>query len=259
MAAPRQTREEFMFDSQPIQAWRLWDINSIADTLNDNMPGFVRAMALASQKAPDNPWEYMLQPRLTAVARNDSYWEPRDPQKAVCTNDGGHAAPHLDCECGYWSLKTEDEIATALLGTYRGSDAIGRVNLWGRFCEFDKGYRAEYAYPAEIWLLGKSNQAMASQLADAYGIPVHVGEPAFVADVRVRIEKERKKTETVGGLRNFISSNMITNWSPAMSGGSGATYYWTEDALVPRLGYVWPEHIAKPGELWAEIQKHPKP
>jgi hypothetical protein len=243
----RETREQFMFGTEPIEAWRLWDVASIASGLNDDMERFVRAMAVATRKAPENPWEYMLAPRLSAVARADSAWEPRDPQRAVCTTDPHHVAPHLDCECGYWALKTEQEIATAALGGYNTADAVGRVNLWGRFCEFDKGYRAEYAYPVEVWLIGKqANAARAADLADMYGVPVHAGDPDFLV-----AERDRRKTAKADlPVAPINFSNILSQYTFGFSGGANmAKISWLEDAPLQ-----WPAGIVKPNEFWDTIQ-----
>lgn len=47
---------------------------------------------------------------------------------------------------------------------------IGRVALWGTVVEHSHGYRAQFAYPLELWVL---NDEIAEHLAATYNIPVH--------------------------------------------------------------------------------------
>lgn len=53
---------------------------------------------------------------------------------------------------------------------------VGKVQLWGRVIEGDRGYRAELAYPGALAFIGKSWLSERSERAieeslDAYGAP----------------------------------------------------------------------------------------
>lgn len=81
-------------------------------------------------------------------------WEPEKAVAAVCTSNkaAGHAAPVKDCACGYWSFKSLDTVQEAL-GRYSTVAVLGTVDIWGRVIECENGYRSEFAYPKELWLL----------------------------------------------------------------------------------------------------------
>jgi hypothetical protein len=47
-------------------------------------------------------------------------------------------------------------------------DVIGEVEIWGRVIECENGWRSEYAYPKELWLLGEGLESLSWK----YGVPV---------------------------------------------------------------------------------------
>lgn len=98
----------------------------------------------------------------------DKTWPVKEPLRASCHNGSNesHLAPHWDCQCGVWAFKDIDRLLPALNGY--GIDVIGSVSLWGRVIETKNGYRAQYAYPRELWLL---NSAL-EELGLLYGVPV---------------------------------------------------------------------------------------
>ncbi len=63
-------------------------------------------------------------------------------------------------------MATLDELLGALSG-YTVT-VFGQVSLWGRIIETTKGFRAQYAYPKELWLLDNSLE----ELGFIYGVPV---------------------------------------------------------------------------------------
>ena len=99
---------------------------------------------------------------------SSAQWEPRHALKAKCTSGRTHAAPDLACHCGYWSFKTRELLEQALEGYASAVEVIGQVEIWGRVIECENGFRSEYAYPKELWLL---NDGMES-LSWKYGVPV---------------------------------------------------------------------------------------
>lgn len=77
----------------------------------------------------------------------------------------GHDSPEKGCTCGIYA-------ATEIAGCPSGQ-VFGKVKMWGKIVPGEKGWRAQYAYPSELWAPKK--------LADhpallAYGVPVHVTE-----------------------------------------------------------------------------------
>jgi hypothetical protein len=98
---------------------------------------------------------------------SDSRWEPKRAPKANCLYVS-HAAPHMTCRCGYWSFRTF-ELLQAAMANYAGTvDVIGQVEIWGRVIECENGFRSEFAYPKELWLLDEGLESLSWK----YGVPV---------------------------------------------------------------------------------------
>jgi hypothetical protein len=133
-----------------------------------------------------------------------SRWRPRERLEAVCAHRARsgllarllriepHEAPDEGCECGIYAACTPDLALSyldrhALLGWARWP-LIGRVALWGRVIECERGWRGTFAYPTQLYLLraalsrrrGPDARALAGQLA-VYGVPVDVLEARTMA------------------------------------------------------------------------------
>ncbi len=52
------------------------------------------------------------------------------------------------------------------------ADVAGSVYLWGEVKECELGYRAEYAYPKELWMPEDTDPCTVMQLEENYGVPV---------------------------------------------------------------------------------------
>lgn len=118
--------------------------------------------------------------RLTGLGL-DSPWLPGRPNAADCQQRGFlfgtasvyhsvyHSAPNRDCTCGIWAFKSLE----ALIEASRGYDCpvFGEVYLWGRVLECgEHGWRAEYAYPKELWLTDPKLE----HLGATYNVPVRL-------------------------------------------------------------------------------------
>lgn len=108
--------------------------------------------------------------RLEALG-SEVKWKPKQQMVAKCTLPGRrqHAAPAFDCTCGFWAFKTVDMLTAALNGSF-GSEikVLGSVSLWGKIVETENGYRAQYAYPSELWLMSREHE----ELGMIYDVPV---------------------------------------------------------------------------------------
>jgi len=128
-----------------------------------------------------------------------SRWPPREHLDAVCRQlprsrllarvfgVQPHEAPEAGCECGIYAARAPD-LALPYLGRLelmRGVKAalIGRVALWGRVIECERGWRGAFAYPSHLYLLrarlSRRERPHARALADelaVYGVPVGVLE-----------------------------------------------------------------------------------
>ena len=113
--------------------------------------------------------------RLKALGQSQ-IWEPKKQMAAECAkNDypaarfpsAKHPAPQMECACGVWSFKDLDTL-TAALERYNDVKVLGTVSLWGRVIETENGWRAQYAYPNELWLFDNSLE----ELGLIYDVPV---------------------------------------------------------------------------------------
>ncbi len=106
------------------------------------------------------------------------YWQPGRPHAAICGLGQGHRPPHPSCTCGIYASRTAERVALDLVAHLRtqgipvqSAFAIGPVKLWGRVCEHEHGWRAEYAYPGDpLVLLGDVSDADLEVLAARYGV-----------------------------------------------------------------------------------------
>jgi hypothetical protein len=94
-------------------------------------------------------------------------WEPRRVARACCKQEA-HPAPSKSCSCGFWSFKTRELLTAALSNYAMEVDVIGQVEIWGRVVECENGFRSEFAYPKELWLLGDDSESLSWK----YGVPV---------------------------------------------------------------------------------------
>jgi hypothetical protein len=143
----------------PVVGWRLWQVRPHADGH-----------------------------RLESFTAHHVTWPTRRRLEATCAVHGGFA-PARDHECGIYALRTQ-ELAEDLLRRYVGVRqrygrddelpppprparpiALGRVSLWGRILEREHGFRAQYAYPYEVVLLGGDDR-IAHDLRSLYAIDV---------------------------------------------------------------------------------------
>lgn len=127
----------------------------------------------AEQRSPDyvhtlTGWRaWSVDDGYLASVGTDFKWQPKFPLRASCEYKD-HPAPEMDCSCGYWTFRTRGLLVEALKGYVHESAVIGPTAIWGRVIECENGYRSEYAYPNELWLL----QGELEYLGHVYGVPV---------------------------------------------------------------------------------------
>ncbi len=154
---PRLATEEPEIGVEAITGWRSWH------AYEESLVEEVLADLLRRREFPETPPKLK---RFTLSSGNSSTWPgKRVRMEAVCSRDWPHIAPDPDCCCGIYAYKEP-----RFDGTY--GFILGKVHLWGRLVEAQHGYRAQYAYPAELWapMLTAVGRDM---LADEYGVPVH--------------------------------------------------------------------------------------
>jgi hypothetical protein len=110
-------------------------------------------------------------------------WEPRAATAAVCSGfSSTHEAPWPDCDCGIYAFRDQAEAAELLehfATTPNGKGAvgwaIGRVSLWGRVVECEKGWRGQFAYPYALTVHAAGE--VTEQICGLYAIDVTADEP----------------------------------------------------------------------------------
>lgn len=99
----------------------------------------------------------------------DVSWSPKEAIRAECKGGSQfHVAPHWGCQCGIWAFKDIDRLLAVMGQKYAGVCVVGSVDLWGKVIETENGYRAQYAYPKELWLLDNSLE----ELGLVYDVPI---------------------------------------------------------------------------------------
>jgi hypothetical protein len=145
--------------TEPIVGWRLWHV-----------------------RRHENAY------RLESFTWHHVSWPAGRRFEARCAIHG-EAAPALGHECGIYAFRTR-QLAEDLLRRYTGIRqhygrryqelpplrrgcplAVGRVSLWGRVLARDNGFRAQYAYPYELFLIG-GDAELARQLRGLYAVDV---------------------------------------------------------------------------------------
>jgi hypothetical protein len=118
----------------------------------------------------------------------DADWPARTRFEASCRRGGGaywqgehepaderHRPPEPGCECGIYAFKHREDAELLAREKVAGDViALGRVSLWGRVIETELGYRAEYAHPYDLILLGGSDE-LARRIRREYAIDVSTG------------------------------------------------------------------------------------
>jgi hypothetical protein len=126
--------------------------------------------------------------RLESFTWHHVTWPAQQALVATCPVHGQNA-PASGHDCGIYSFRTR-ALAEDLLRRYTGVRqcygrqppepappppgrpiALGRVSLWGRILVREHGFRAQFAYPYELFLIG-GDEAMARDLRRLYAVDV---------------------------------------------------------------------------------------
>ncbi len=138
--------------TEPLLGWRVWRV--VGDTL--------QAAVWATEWPALSRFEAQCHDRPSPFTDPDALPSP-------------HPSPDSSCECGVYAFKRrEDAELLAREKVDRDVLALGRVSLWGRVIETERGFRAEHAYPYDLLLLGGSEQ-LARALRNKYAVDVSCG------------------------------------------------------------------------------------
>jgi hypothetical protein len=164
---------ELAFSTEPILGWRVWRVMRPVDRAR-GAHEMVAELLDAERGGQQERVEALFRHRLRSLTEQ-TFWPGRRRLDARCR--GGpvlhDAAPHADCTCGVWALRSR-AAAVELATDYAyaaGLMALGQVALWGRIVEQERGWRGQYAYPQDLTVFGATD-AVADELRRAYGITV---------------------------------------------------------------------------------------
>jgi hypothetical protein len=153
--------------ASPLVGWRLWLV--VADGGYLWLESLLYAIRWSPRRALD----------ARCVPHRRCYLCNQAEVDAALT----HSAPDEACECGIYAAASPDTLAPYLDSTYPGGSAVervlGRVRLWGKVVECERGWRGEHAYPDRIYVPcrppAEHNPQNALEIAAGlrdYGIPV---------------------------------------------------------------------------------------
>lgn len=88
------------------------------------------------------------------------------PHNISCGN-----SPQERCHCGIYGMRTLEDVKLVIKGMslYGHLLVLGKVALWGKVIEHEKGYRAEFAYP-QIFYYNDSDKEKIQELSRLWGI-----------------------------------------------------------------------------------------
>lgn len=67
----------------------------------------------------------------------------------------GQEAPVLDCSCGFYATTDVQRLPIPNPDDYRREwVVVGQVVMWGKLIEHELGWRAQYAYPGRVFVMG---------------------------------------------------------------------------------------------------------
>lgn len=110
----------------------------------------------------------------------DTWWPYKQAVEAACRKGEIHAAPTYSCQCGFWGINDLGALITASVGFC--ATVLGRVALWGRVVEHTLGYRAQFAYPLELWIHERLPPRDREEI-DGYCVPVYALEEERLLDL----------------------------------------------------------------------------
>ena len=137
---------------EALVGWRVWRV--VGDTL--------RAAVWGAEWPALTRFEAECHDRPSPFTEPDALPEP-------------HESPGRSCDCGVYAFKRREDAELLAREKVDGDVlALGRVSLWGRVIETERGFRAQRAYPYDLLLLGGTEQ-LARALRNRYAVDVSLG------------------------------------------------------------------------------------
>ncbi|MDX1608434.1 MAG: hypothetical protein R3251_04450 [Candidatus Spechtbacterales bacterium] len=119
-------------------------------------------------------------PVLYAGALRNSIAWTTGTTEAMCINEKAHKAPAEDCDCGIYALVDMWSIMSRYKPSYHITSEdttykiLGSVVLWGKIVPGDKGYKAQKAAVAALYVPKNMEEIPAAieEAAQIYGVPI---------------------------------------------------------------------------------------
>ena len=166
-----------------IEGWRLWIAARHEVKYFDN--------AKDARKKLRGPY------LLRSVTAEDM-WRPRQPMVADCNitpgyrfdlthGDEDHAFPDSECKCGIYAVQSLEKLMEMYDGVSRAYfrfdmerhvAVVGKVKLWGKVIPAQWGWRAQYGYPSNLYIVDtfmgriRNRSARVKEDLKHYGVPV---------------------------------------------------------------------------------------
>jgi hypothetical protein len=186
----------------PVEGWRAWRMHT----------ELVDGPVEAAGRVVVGPRPVL---RLASVNQREAVWAPREKHVANCNGEEKHpdGSPEEGCQCGIHFLTEPLGLAklgyASLIGEGKKDMVWGRVHGWGRIIEGSTGWKAQFAYPTELFIRKDARfevtadgvlheldmWACADVLAAEYGVPTtvisHVARPKADSNEIILIPLER--------------------------------------------------------------------
>ena len=183
-----------------LEGWRVWLVKRHSIRYFDNAWGVRRKRT---------------GPYLLKSVVSEEYWRPRQPMVADCNQtpgylfdltheNGDHTSPDRSCKCGIYAVESLAKLMEVYeswssfmsrIEIERHAAVVGRVSLWGKVIPGEHGWRAQYAYPAHLYIvksiLGDLLNRSLPIYEDLqnYGVPVDFISPSeMLAELKERPE-----------------------------------------------------------------------
>jgi len=119
------------------------------------------------------PAEGLLRP----IYKKGLVWKPGQALEATCP-DEVHSVPAEGCKCGIWAVCHPMLLSEIHWKEHKDLTlVVGQVALWGNVLEFERGWRAQFAYPTHLYAL-TDDEWLAATLRERYAVPVAWGSEA---------------------------------------------------------------------------------
>jgi hypothetical protein len=141
--SPRETLTE------PLRGWRAWQVVAGA-----------HGPTLASW------WVSALWPALRPLEARCAQHGPRPAAHHLC---GIHAFDARDHALAYLRRSREAPLLFVRRPERALGIVVGRVSGWGRAVAHARGWRAQFAYPYDLYLI-RGDRALAQKIADRYAV-----------------------------------------------------------------------------------------